>query len=108
MSVTPSCDDVERDGGLRGAVGSRLAVPGRGAGPAQYHEKPRLLSGCYSYWSGLPMNGRFTTQLATLEPRLWPFAWRRAVGRRELSAGGRRLSSSRSSVCGSHSQPVAG
>ena len=27
----------------------------------QYHEKPRLLCGYYTYWSGLPMAGRFET-----------------------------------------------
>jgi flavin-dependent dehydrogenase len=29
--------------------------------PAEYHSKPQLLYGCYSYWSGLEMNGRFET-----------------------------------------------
>ena len=27
--------------------------------PEQYHDKPPLLCGYYSYWSGLPMQGRF-------------------------------------------------
>jgi len=27
--------------------------------PEQYNEKPPLLAGYYTYWSGLPMNGRF-------------------------------------------------
>jgi 2-polyprenyl-6-methoxyphenol hydroxylase-like FAD-dependent oxidoreductase len=27
--------------------------------PAQYHEKPPLLAAYYTYWSDLPMNGRF-------------------------------------------------
>jgi flavin-dependent dehydrogenase len=27
--------------------------------PEQYHEKPQLEASYYSYWSGLPMNGRF-------------------------------------------------
>ena len=26
-----------------------------------YHEKPPLLAGYYTYWSGLPMDGRFET-----------------------------------------------
>jgi flavin-dependent dehydrogenase len=30
-------------------------------GAEQYHQKPQLLAGYYSYWSGLPMNGRFET-----------------------------------------------
>jgi len=29
--------------------------------PHQYNEKPPLMSAYYSYWSGLPMNGRFET-----------------------------------------------
>ena len=29
----------------------------------RYDEKPRLLAGYYSYWSGLPMNGRFETYI---------------------------------------------
>lgn len=31
--------------------------------PPQYHEKPPLLAGYYSYWSGLPMHGRFETYI---------------------------------------------
>ena len=27
--------------------------------PDQYHEKPPLQCGYYTYWSGLPMDGRF-------------------------------------------------
>ncbi len=30
-------------------------------GPEQYHEKPNLMAAYYSYWSGLPMDGRFET-----------------------------------------------
>lgn len=29
----------------------------------QYREKPRLLAGYYSYWSGLPMSGRFESYI---------------------------------------------
>jgi 2-polyprenyl-6-methoxyphenol hydroxylase-like FAD-dependent oxidoreductase len=29
--------------------------------PEQYNEKPALLAAYYTYWSGLPMNGRFET-----------------------------------------------
>jgi 2-polyprenyl-6-methoxyphenol hydroxylase-like FAD-dependent oxidoreductase len=29
--------------------------------PQRYHEKPPLLAAYYSYWSGLPMHGRFET-----------------------------------------------
>jgi 2-polyprenyl-6-methoxyphenol hydroxylase-like FAD-dependent oxidoreductase len=31
----------------------------RSVQPEQYHDKPRLLAGYYTYWSGLPMHGRF-------------------------------------------------
>jgi 2-polyprenyl-6-methoxyphenol hydroxylase-like FAD-dependent oxidoreductase len=31
--------------------------------PHQYHEKPPLLAAYYSYWSGLPMEGRFETYI---------------------------------------------
>src|SRR5207344_2669552 len=31
--------------------------------PEQYNEKPPLLSAYYSYWSGIPMNGRFETYI---------------------------------------------
>lgn len=29
----------------------------------RYHEKPKLLCGYYTYWSGLPMSGRFETYI---------------------------------------------
>jgi 2-polyprenyl-6-methoxyphenol hydroxylase-like FAD-dependent oxidoreductase len=35
------------------------SVVARAVGPAQYNEKPPLEAGYYTYWSGLPMNGRF-------------------------------------------------
>jgi 2-polyprenyl-6-methoxyphenol hydroxylase-like FAD-dependent oxidoreductase len=31
--------------------------------PAQYHEKPPLLASYCTYWSGVPMNGRFETYI---------------------------------------------
>jgi flavin-dependent dehydrogenase len=37
----------------------RNSVVARDAKPEQYNEKPPLLAAYYSYWSGLPMNGRF-------------------------------------------------
>lgn len=43
-----------------GADGLRSVVAGT-VRLEQYHEKPRLLCGYYTYWSGLPMNGRFET-----------------------------------------------
>jgi 2-polyprenyl-6-methoxyphenol hydroxylase-like FAD-dependent oxidoreductase len=57
-----------RDGGTvteqaRVVVGAdgRHSRVARAVGPEQYHEKPPLLCGYYSYWSGLPMGGRFET-----------------------------------------------
>ncbi len=43
-----------------GADGLRSAVA-EAVGADHYHGKPRLLVGYYSYWSGLPMHGRFET-----------------------------------------------
>jgi flavin-dependent dehydrogenase len=56
--------------------------------PEQYNEKPKLLAGYYTYYSGLPMNGRFETYIRpqrgfaawptndglTLVIAGWPFA----------------------------------
>jgi flavin-dependent dehydrogenase len=41
----------------------RHSFVARVVAPDHYHEKPRLLSGYYTYWSGLPMHGRFETYL---------------------------------------------
>jgi flavin-dependent dehydrogenase len=41
-----------------GADGRHSLVAGA-VRPAQYHEKPKLLAAYYTYYSGLPMNGRF-------------------------------------------------
>ena len=43
-----------------GADGLRSLVA-RAVKAERYNEKPRLLCGYYSYWSGLPMHGRFET-----------------------------------------------
>jgi 2-polyprenyl-6-methoxyphenol hydroxylase-like FAD-dependent oxidoreductase len=43
-----------------GADGRHSSVA-RAVAPEQYHERPPLLCGYYSYWSGLPMGGRFET-----------------------------------------------
>jgi 2-polyprenyl-6-methoxyphenol hydroxylase-like FAD-dependent oxidoreductase len=37
----------------------RHSLVARAVQPHQYHERPPLLCGYYSYWSGLPMEGRF-------------------------------------------------
>jgi 2-polyprenyl-6-methoxyphenol hydroxylase-like FAD-dependent oxidoreductase len=39
----------------------RHSLVARAVRPEQYNEKPQLLCGYYSYWSGLPMDGRFET-----------------------------------------------
>jgi 2-polyprenyl-6-methoxyphenol hydroxylase-like FAD-dependent oxidoreductase len=45
-----------------GADGRHSPVA-RAVKPEQYHEKPPLLCGYYTYWSGLPMDGRFETYI---------------------------------------------
>ena len=66
-------------------IHSRVA---RSATADEYHQKPQLLCGYYSYWSGLPMDGRFDTYIRpnrgfaacptnddqTLVIAGWPFA----------------------------------
>jgi 2-polyprenyl-6-methoxyphenol hydroxylase-like FAD-dependent oxidoreductase len=51
---------TERARVVVGADGRHSTVA-RAVVPDHYHEKPPLLSAYYSYWSGLPMNGRFET-----------------------------------------------
>jgi 2-polyprenyl-6-methoxyphenol hydroxylase-like FAD-dependent oxidoreductase len=41
----------------------RHSLVARLVGPEQYNEKPPLLCGYYTYWSGLPMDGRFESYL---------------------------------------------
>jgi 2-polyprenyl-6-methoxyphenol hydroxylase-like FAD-dependent oxidoreductase len=41
----------------------RHSLVARAVGPEQYHQKPQLLCGYYTYWSGLPMDGRFETYI---------------------------------------------
>jgi 2-polyprenyl-6-methoxyphenol hydroxylase-like FAD-dependent oxidoreductase len=54
QSVTEHADVVVGADGLRSLVAETVH-------PEQYHEKPELLCGYYSYWSALPTNGRFET-----------------------------------------------
>ena len=49
---------VERADIVVGADGRRSVVA-ETVRPEQYDEKPPLLAGYYTYWSGLPMDGRF-------------------------------------------------
>lgn len=56
---------LERATVVVGADGrsSRIAEAVR---PEKYHERPALLASYYSYWSGLPMGGRFPTWIRPL------------------------------------------
>lgn len=56
QSVTEYARVVVGADGLRSLVAQTVR-------PEQYHEKPQLLCGYYSYWSGLPMAGRFETYI---------------------------------------------
>jgi 2-polyprenyl-6-methoxyphenol hydroxylase-like FAD-dependent oxidoreductase len=51
---------VERASVVIGADG-RTSLVAEAVRPAAYHEKPPLLAAYYTYWSGLPMAGRFET-----------------------------------------------
>jgi 2-polyprenyl-6-methoxyphenol hydroxylase-like FAD-dependent oxidoreductase len=51
---------TERARVVVGADG-RHSLVARAVRPERYHEKPQLLAGYYSYWSGLPMDGHFQT-----------------------------------------------
>ena len=53
---------VERARVVVGADGRRSFVAGAVL-PESYDEKPPLLAGYYTYWSGLPMGGRFETYI---------------------------------------------
>lgn len=49
---------TERATVVVGADG-RHSLVAKAVGPEQYNERPPLLASYYTYWSGLPMNGRF-------------------------------------------------
>jgi 2-polyprenyl-6-methoxyphenol hydroxylase-like FAD-dependent oxidoreductase len=51
---------TERARVVVGADG-RHSLVARAVKPEQYNEKPQLLCGYYTYWSGLPMDGQFVT-----------------------------------------------
>jgi 2-polyprenyl-6-methoxyphenol hydroxylase-like FAD-dependent oxidoreductase len=53
---------TERARVVVGADG-RHSLVARAGGPEEYHKQPRLQVSYYSYWSGLPMAGRFETYL---------------------------------------------
>jgi 2-polyprenyl-6-methoxyphenol hydroxylase-like FAD-dependent oxidoreductase len=78
---------TERAQVVIGADG-RHSLVARAVTPEQYHDKPPILAGYYTYWSGLPMDGRFETYIRpdrafaawpthddlTLVVGGWPFA----------------------------------
>jgi len=41
----------------------RHSLVARAVEPEEYHQKPKLVAAYYSYWSGLPMRGRFETYI---------------------------------------------
>jgi 2-polyprenyl-6-methoxyphenol hydroxylase-like FAD-dependent oxidoreductase len=53
---------VERAEVVIGADG-RMSAVAEAVRPDRYDEKPPLLAAYYTYWSGLPMNGRFETYI---------------------------------------------
>ncbi len=53
---------TERARVVAGADG-RHSLVARAVRPQQYNEKPPLLASYYTYWSGLPMDGHFTTYI---------------------------------------------
>jgi 2-polyprenyl-6-methoxyphenol hydroxylase-like FAD-dependent oxidoreductase len=53
---------VERANVVVGADG-RMSAVAAAARPERYDEKPPLLAAYYTYWSGLPMEGRFETYI---------------------------------------------
>ena len=53
---------TERATVVVGADG-RHSLVAEGVRPDQYHERPPLLAGYYTYWSGLPIEGRFETYI---------------------------------------------
>jgi flavin-dependent dehydrogenase len=62
---------TERARVVVGADG-RYSLVADAVGADEYHRKPKLQVSYYSYWSGLPMNGRFET---TIRPGLGFAAW---------------------------------
>ena len=78
---------TEHAGVVVGADG-RYSVVAKAVAPERYNEKPQLLCGYYSYWSGLPMDGKFEVYVRpergwaaapthdglTLVVAGWPFA----------------------------------
>ena len=56
----------ERSPSIRGCLigaDGRHSLVAEAVTPSQYHEKPPLLAAYYTYWSGLPIDGRFETYI---------------------------------------------
>ncbi len=54
---------IEERGRVVIGADGRHSLIARAMQPDRYHEKPPLLAVYYSYWSGLPMHGRFETYI---------------------------------------------
>ncbi len=54
---------VEERGTVVIGADGRYSLVAEAVQPIHYHERPALLSAYYSYWSGLPMDGRFETYI---------------------------------------------
>ena len=79
-----------RPGGRRRRRPALAGRPARCA-PEQYHEKPQLLCGYYTYWSGLPMDGRFEVYIRPDRGfAAWPDQRRPDARRRRLAVRGVR------------------
>ena len=50
----------------------RYSLVAKAVGPEQYHERPQILCGYYTYWSDLPMDGKF--EIYVREGRGWAAA----------------------------------
>ena len=61
-------DSVESARVVVGADG-RHSLVAKTVQPERYDEKPALLAGYYTYWSGLPMDGRFETYIRDADSR---------------------------------------
>ena len=60
---TPAGAVIEERAKIVVGADGRHSLVARAAQAGQYHEKPPLLCAYYSYWRGLPMNGRFETYI---------------------------------------------
>jgi len=60
---TPAGSAIEERARIVVGADGRHSLVARAVHADQYHEKPPLMCGYYSYWRGLPMHGRFETYI---------------------------------------------